>query len=197
MIYSLSGRLLVKEPNALVVECGGVGYRCAVPLSTAQRMPQTGSEVTVFTHMSVREDAVELFGFVSQEELACFKRLISVSGVGPRVALAILTDFPPDKFNLYVATGDVKAITKAQGVGPKLAQRIVLELKDKVELTAQAAGEIPVGLDRPESNTGEAVSALAALGYTPTEAAQAVARQDQSLPVEELIRGALKLMMRA
>ena len=144
MIYSLTGTLTVKEPGALVVECCGVGYRCAAPLSTVQKLPPVGEQVSVLTHMSVREDAVELFAFADKEELTCFKRLISVSGVGPRVALAILSDIPPDRFNLYVVSGDVKAITKAQGVGPKLAQRIVLELKDKVEL-AGGDGSCPHG----------------------------------------------------
>jgi len=195
MIYSLTGTLTVKEPGALVVECCGVGYRCAAPLSTVQKLPPVGEQVSVLTHMSVREDAVELFAFADKEELTCFKRLISVSGVGPRVALAILSDIPPDRFNLYVVSGDVKAITKAQGVGPKLAQRIVLELKDKVELAggdgslpAMAGGAAPGG-------AGEAVSALAALGYTPSEAAAALAGLDPALPVEELIRAALKHMM--
>ena len=129
MIYSLSGKLILKEPNSIVVECGGVGFRCAASVFTVQQLPQIGEQVQVFTHMAVREDAMELFAFGDQEELVCFKRLISVSGVGPKVALAILSDIPPAKFNLYVVSGDVKAITKAQGVGPKLAQRIVRELK--------------------------------------------------------------------
>ena len=196
MIYSLSGKLILKEPNSIVVECGGVGFRCAASVFTVQQLPQIGEQVQVFTHLAVREDAMELFAFGDQEELVCFKRLISVSGVGPKVALAILSDIPPAKFNLYVVSGDVKAITKAQGVGPKLAQRIVLELKDKVDLNESSSIDLPSGIAAPGGTAqGEAISALVSLGYTQAEAATAVARLDPTLSVEDLIRGALKQMM--
>ena len=197
MIYSLSGKLIVKEPSAIVVECGGVGFRCAASVFTVQQLPAVGEQVTVFTHLAVREDAMDLFAFGDQEELTCFKRLISVSGVGPKVALAILSDIPPAKFNLYVVTGDVKAITKANGVGPKLAQRIVLELKDKVDLNESTAADLPGGMTAPASGgaQGEAISALVSLGYTQAEAATAVAKLDPTLGVEDLIRGALKQMI--
>ena len=196
MIYSLSGKLILKEPGAIVVECGGVGFRCAASVFTVQQLPQTGEQVQVFTHLAVREDAMELFAFGDQEELVCFKRLISVSGVGPKVALAILSDIPPAKFNLYVVSGDVKAITKAQGVGPKLAQRIVLELKDKVDLNESSAIDLPGGMAAPSGGAqGEAISALVSLGYTQAEAATAVAKLDPTLSVEDIIRGALKQMM--
>ena len=197
MIYSLSGKLIVKEPSAIVVECGGVGFRCAASVFTVQQLPAVGEQVTVFTHLAVREVAMDLFAFGDQEELTCFKRLISVSGVGPKVALAILSDIPPAKFNLYVVTGDVKAITKANGVGPKLAQRIVLELKDKVDLNESSASDISVGASAAASGgaQGEAISALVSLGYTQAEAATAVAKLDPTLGVEDLIRGALKQMM--
>ena len=196
MIYSLSGKLILKEPNSIVVECGGVGFRCAASVFTVQQLPQIGEQVQVFTHLAVREDAMELFAFGDQEELICFKRLISVSGVGPKVALAILSDIPPAKFNLYVVSGDVKAITKAQGVGPKLAQRIVLELKDKVDLNESSSIDLPSGIAAPGGTAqGEAISALVSLGYTQAEAATAVARLDPTLSVEDLIRGALKQMM--
>lgn len=196
MIYSLSGKLLLKEPNAVVVECGGVGFRCAASVFTVQQLPQPGEQVTVFTHLSVREDALELFAFCDQEELICFKRLISVGGVGPKLALAILSDIPPAKFNLYVVSGDVKAITKANGVGPKLAQRIVLELKDKVDLDPTAA-ESPAGAVSPAAAgaQSEAASALVSLGYTPAEAATAVAHLDPAMSVEDMIRAALRQMM--
>ncbi len=197
MIYSLSGKLILKEPNAIVLECGGVGFRCAASVFTVQQLPPVGEQATVFTHLSVREDALELFAFGDQEELTCFKRLISVSGVGPKVALAILSDIPPAKFNLYVVSGDVKAITKANGVGPKLAQRIVLELKDKVDLDATAAGAEAGATATAASGgaQGEAISALVALGYTQAEAATAVARLDPALSVEDMIRAALRQMM--
>lgn len=199
MIYSLSGKLILKEPNSIVVECGGVGFRCAASVFTVQQLPQIGEQVQVFTHLAVREDAMELFAFGDQEELVCFKRLISVSGVGPKVALAILSDISPAKFNLYVVSGDVKAITKAQGVGPKLAQRIVLELRDKVKaLTvpgAKAGTEgLSAGVISASRNAAEAVTALSVLGYNPSEAAEVVAKFDSTLPVEELIRLSLRAM---
>ncbi len=196
MLYSLRGKLIYTDHHAAVVECGGVGYKCAASAATLAALPKLGEEAFLYTHMNVREDAVELFGFSSAVELDSFKMLISVNGVGPKAALAILSALSPDKFALSVAAGDVKALTAAQGVGPKLAQRIVLELKDKISnerLAESVGGEMgAVSPVRSSSNTGEAVSALMALGYSQTEAASAVAKMDASLSVEELIKGALK-----
>ncbi len=198
MIYSLTGQLTHKDSGTVVIRCGGVGYRCLVPLSTAAALPAKGAEVTLYTHLNVREDAMELFGFSALQELECFKMLISVSGVGPRVGLSILTHLTADNIRLAIATGDTKALTKAQGVGPKLAQRLVLELKDKMGAVETRDSDIlPLGMDdAPATPTGEAVSALAALGYSRSEAATAVAKQDQSLSVEELIKGSLRVLMR-
>ncbi len=196
MIYSVRGPLLHKEPGMAVVECAGVGYKCLTSLNTLSRLPQRGEEVTLFTHLNVREDAVDLFGFYDQSELNCFKMLTSVSGVGPKAGLAILSVLSPDQVALSVVGGDAKALTRAAGVGPKLAQRIVLELKDKlknVELVFD--GKEPaahVSLD--VGNAGEAIAALTVLGYTQSEAAGAVARLDSALPVEELIKRALKAL---
>ncbi len=194
MIYSLSGRLIIKEAAAIVVECGGVGYRCGAPLRTVQELPSVGEQVTVFTHMSVREDAIELFAFSDEGELDCFRRLISVSGVGGKVALSILAQMSPDQLILYIMTEDIKAITKAPGVGAKLAKRIVLELKDKLDPQAVADGVSAGELGAAMSGTmqSEAISALVALGYTPSEAATAVAGLDPTLSVEEIIRTALR-----
>ena len=132
MFYSLSGKLIVKSGSTAVVECGGVGFTCGVTLQTLQRLPQIGEPVTLYTHLSVREDALDLFGFADPAELDFFRLLIGVSGIGPKVALAVLSQLPPDRLALCIATGDAKSITRAQGVGPKVAQRIVMELKDKV-----------------------------------------------------------------
>lgn len=192
MIYSLTGKLIYKDTGSAVVECGGVGFRCAVTLSTAGQLPSVGANVMLLTHLNVREDAMELFGFHTQEELRLFRLLTSVSGVGPKVGLAILSDIAPDKLSLYIASGDAKAITKAQGVGPKLAQRIILELKDKILGGDAKSMEIPAGVSNPQSATGEAVAALAALGYSQSEAASALSGLDSALPTQELIRGALK-----
>ncbi len=194
MIYSVRGKLVLTQPNLAVVECGGVGYKCLTSLSSQRRMPKVGEEVTLFTYLYIREDVLDLYGFMDLSELNCFKMLLGVSGVGPKAALSILSDMSPERFALCVASGDSKSLTKAQGVGPKLAQRVVLELKDKIKGLEAAQGFIQKDIPLPEdaSNLGEAISALVVLGYTQSEAAAALAKLDSSLPVEKLITGALR-----
>lgn len=200
MLYSVRGTLIHREPSLAVVECAGVGYQCSITMNTARRLPDIGSEVTLYTILNVREDAVDLFGFADRAELSCFKMLTSVNGVGPKAGLAILSELSPDRVALAAATGDHKAFTRAQGVGPKLAQRIVLELKDKVglpadngaiDLSAPAVGVVSVS-----RAAEEAVSALTMLGFSASEASAAVAKLDSALPVEELVRQALKTLGR-
>lgn len=193
MIYSLNGILIHTEPGFAVVECGGVGFKCQTTANTLRKLPKTGEKVFFYTYLNVREDALDLFGFADEKELGCFKMLISVSGVGPKAALSILSDITPEKFALYVASGDSKALTKAQGIGSKTAQRIVLELKDKVSKEQIAVGfkNMPVSAS---GNTEEAVNALMVLGYTRSEASLAAARQDAQLPVEEIVRLSLRLL---
>ncbi|HBB71277.1 MAG TPA: Holliday junction branch migration protein RuvA [Ruminococcus sp.] len=199
MIYSLRGTLVHREPGMVVVECGGVGYGCRTSFNTMTELGETGREVTVYTHLSVREDAVELYGFSSQQELSCFRLLISVSGVGPKAAISILSDMTPERFAFFVAAGDSKSFTRVKGIGAKTAQRIVLELKDKVgadfssSQTSQvsfAAGAAAV----PTDSVSEALEALMVLGYTQGEAAPYLAKLDPSLPTQDLIREALRLM---
>lgn len=195
MIYSVTGKVIHLEQEMAVVSCGGVGYACRTTLNTVGKIQNTKDEVTLFTVLNVREDAVELFGFATQDELNCFKLLTSVSGVGPKNALAILSTMTPQAFALAVATEDAKTITKAKGVGAKLAQRIVLELKDKLKKETALAGgmEIPeIISDSGTSNIGGAISALGVLGYTQAEAAKALSGADPALEVEELIKYALK-----
>ncbi len=199
MIYSLRGTLAASDPHTAVVECAGVGYGCRVTLNTMRQLPPIGGQVFLHTYLAVREDAMELYGFADAAELACFKLLIAVNGVGPKAALSILSDFSPDRLALLIASGDAKSITKAAGVGPKMAQRIVLELKDKVgaaDLGASAEAVEAAGSASKSGNAAEAVEALTALGYAQSEAALAVGRLDSQLPVEELIRQALKSMAR-
>ena len=194
MIYSVHGKLIHTESGFAVVECAGVGYKCLTTLSTLSRLPRLGEEATLYTHLNVREDAVDLFGFYDQGELSCFKMLISVSGVGPKAALSILYSTSPEKFALCVATGDVKSL-KCPGVGPKIAQRIVLELKDKVSSEAVAQGfqaELPAAALSASGPAAEAISALVVLGYSQSEAAVAVGQCDPALPVEEMIKFGLK-----
>lgn len=198
MFYSLTGRLVHMEPGMLAVECGGVAFKCFTSMHTQKNMPRIGEVTTVYTHLNVREDALDLFGFASKSELNCFKMLTGISGVGPKVALAILSEMTPEGVAMAAASGDSKSFTRANGVGPKLAQRIVLELKDKVKKMAISGGELSlaadIGVVSASKNAEQAVQALAVLGYTQSEAAQAVAKLDSSLPTEELIRLALKGM---
>lgn len=196
MFYSLTGNIIYSDLNSVAVECSGVGFKCFTTMNTLRKIGGNGDKVTLYTHLNVREDALDLFGFADTYELDFFKLLISVSGVGPKAALAILSELNPDKLALCIASGDSKAITKAQGVGPKLAQRVVLELKDKVKGIAHEDND-GYDLTAAEAATSsaagsEAVSALMVLGYTQSEAATAVGKLDQSLSVEEMIKQALK-----
>ena len=201
MIYSLRGRLALKELGLVVVECGGVGYACKTSYSTVSHLGETGSEVTVYTHLYVREDAVELFGFATLQELSCFRLLISVSGVGPKAATAILSDMTPEKFAFTVASGDSKTFTKTKGIGAKTAQRIVLELKDKMSaesiggsVAVDAASFAAAPSGAVSSAVTEALEALMVLGYTQGEVAPILGKLDQSLSTQDMIKETLRIM---
>ena len=200
MLYSVKGELIHLEPRMAVISCGGVGFRCQITMNTARQMPAIGGEAMLYTIMNVREDAIELFGFADQNELACFKQLTAISGVGPKVGISILSELSPERVALAVAAGDFKALTKAAGVGPKLAQRIVLEMKDKVSALGTSGGggvEIPAGAAvSASSNAAQAVDALTVLGFTAGEASAAVGKLDSALPVEVLVQDALKMLAR-
>ena len=199
MIYCLTGKIIKKTMNAVVVSCGGVGYYAQCPASVAGVLPGVGKETTLYTVMSVTENDVSLYGFATEEQQACFEMLTAVSGVGPKVGLAILSVMEPDRVALAISAGDHKAFKAASGVGPKLAQRIVLELKDKVakgfvdgislEDVAGAASSAPAA-----QGAGQAIAALVSLGYSQSEAAMAVSKIDATLPVEEIIKLALRGM---
>lgn len=190
--------LAADAEEVAAVECAGVAFALKTTNNTLSKLPALQTEVTLYTYFLVREGAMELYGFYDQGELNCFQMLLTVSGVGPKAALAILSQLSPEKFALCVATGDVKSITRAQGVGPKLAQRLILELKDKVQNEQIAKGvgmdHIPAPAVLTGANVQEAISALVVLGYTQSEAASAMAKLDASLPVEELIRLGLKMI---
>ncbi|MEM1486285.1 Holliday junction branch migration protein RuvA [Oscillospiraceae bacterium PP1C4] len=196
MYYSLTGKLLHMEAHLAVVSCGGVGYKCLTTMTTLSCLPPVGSETTLYTHLNVREDALDLYGFYTMNELNAFKMLIGVTGVGPKSALAILSDLTPDKLALCIASGDVKSLTRAPGIGPKAAQRLILELKDKItneQLTAGVGG-VAIQLKSDTSNMSEAVSALCVLGYSQSQAAQALAGLAADMPVDEMIKHGLKAM---
>ena len=194
MIYCLSGKILKKNPDSAVISCGGVGYWVQIPSSASGALPPVGGEATLYTVLSVSEHDISLYGFASEEQQACFKMLTGVSGVGPKAGLAILSVLTPDRIALAISSGDHKAFTAANGVGPKLAQRITLELKDKVGKGLAGSAELGQVSAAAQSAGGvaQAIGALVSLGYSQSEAAQAVARLDASLPVEELIRLALR-----
>lgn len=191
MIYSLTGKVLKKTLDMVVISCGGVGYQVMVPASVAGALPGAGQEATVYTYLNISENDISLFGFATEEQKACFALLTGVSGVGPKAGLAILSVMNPDRVALAISAGDHKAFTAANGVGPKLAQRIVLELKDKVG-KGLSLGDAAV--QSPTGNLSQAIAALVSLGYSQSEAAQSVAKVDETLPVEEIIKLALRSM---
>ena len=195
MFYSVTGPLLHTEPNVAVIDCGGVGFKCFISMNTQRRLPTCGTKVTLFTYLHVKEDALDLFGFLDMSELTCFKLLLSVSGVGAKTALAVLSEYTAERVALCIATGDSKALTKVSGIGAKGAQRIVLELRDKFKGLAidTDTGEVlSGGIPSAAGNAAEAAMALSLLGYGQSEAAAAVAGLDSSLAVEILIREGLK-----
>lgn len=198
MIYSVRGPLISCDMTSAVVECGGVGMKCYISMNTRRKLAPIGNEVMLFTHLNVREDAMDLFGFIDPDELEMFRLITSVSGVGPKVALSILSEFEPSALSLYIASGDSKSITRASGVGAKLAQRIVLELKDKLGATSFAdSQELSAAVSvSSSSNASEAVQALVALGYSQSEASLAVGKLDATQSVEFLIKEGLKLLAR-
>ena len=199
MIYCLTGKIVKKSMNAVVLSCGGVGYYAQCPASVAGALPGVGKEATIYTVMSVTENDVSLYGFATEQQQACFEMLTAVSGVGPKVGLAILSVMEPDRVALAISAGDHKAFKAASGVGPKLAQRIVLELKDKVakgfvdgislEDVAGASADT-----QASQGSSQAIAALVSLGYSQSEAALAVSKIDAALPVEEIIKLALRSM---
>ena len=200
MFYYLSGTVAHIEPYLAVIDCGGVGYACRTTNYTIGKL-NTGKPAKLYTHLNVREDVFELYGFASESELGCFRMLIGVSGVGPKAALAILSSGTPESLAMAIVTGDEKALTAAPGVGKKIAQRIILELKDKM---ARESGVLDFdrskGAPAPAmfaSKATEAAQALAVLGYSSQEVTQALKGVDvESLPLEEIIRQSLKKMVK-
>ncbi len=198
MIASLRGRYIYSDSTSVVVECAGVGYKCYVTKNTLYSLPEKNCELFLYTHMVVREDAMDLYGFGDLEELNAFKLITSVNGVGAKIGIAVLSEFTPSNLFIAIASNDAKTLTRAAGVGIKLAQRIVLELKDKVgSIESDSGAEISaVSSANSNSATSEAIEALVSLGYTKGEASLAVARLDGNLPTDELIKQALKNLAR-
>lgn len=201
MFYYLSGLVAHIEPHMAVIDCGGVGYACRTTTYTLSNIKQ-GEKAKLFTHLNVREDAMELYGFATAEELNLFQQLISVTGVGPKAAISILSASTPANLALSIITGDEKALTCAPGVGKKIAQRVILELKDKLAKgqTIGTAGESYGGTGVtiiPENKLSEASAALAVLGYSQSEINLALKGLDlDGLTLEQIIKAALKKMMK-
>lgn len=200
MISYIRGTLAEKNEDSAVVEAHGVGYQIFVPVPVLSELPPLGESVKIYTYFSVREDGMSLFGFLSQQDLAMFKQLIGVNGIGPKSALGILSALRPDVLRMAVASGDAKTISRAPGVGPKTAQRIILDLKDKIRPEDVLAGGLEESLAVPEEISGvgqagkEAVEALTALGYSAAEAAGAVKKVKitEEMTAEDVLKGALR-----
>lgn len=201
MFYYVDGTVACLEANLAVIDCGGVGYACATTNQTLSHLQQ-GSRARLYTYLNVKEDAMDLFGFYSQSELHSFKMLIGVSGVGPKAALAILSASTPDQVALAIVTGDEKALTAAPGIGKKIAQRIILELKDKMAKESSGGLDFSGRKGAPAasafaSKATEAAQALAVLGYSSQEISVALKGVDvENLPLEEIIRQSLKKMVK-
>lgn len=201
MISYVRGPLVEIEEDVVVVEAGGIGYNIHVPLSVLEELPRIGTEVRIYTYFQVREDAMSLYGFLNRQDLSMFRQLIGVNGIGPKAALGILSTLRPDDLRLAILSGDAKTISRAPGVGAKTAQRVILDLKDKVNLEdmlpggdAGASSGNAGGAGMAGSAAMEAISALAALGYSNMEASKAVrqvAVTDEMTP-EDVLKAALK-----
>ncbi len=196
MLYHLNGELVLCDMTVAVIDCGGVGYKLLISGNTLGKISdKVGQRVKLFTYMKVSEDAVDLYGFADEDELETFKLLISVSGVGAKFALSILSLMTPQRLAVAIGSGDAKAIAKAQGVGPKIAQRIILELKDKMAKQISVdedTGEVITEESAAGDNMSDAIDTLIVLGYKRGEAASAIKGIDSKLPLEEVIRLALK-----
>lgn len=207
MFHYISGELAYASPNTAVIDVGGVGYKLTISGNTYESLPArhtSAPTVKLYTYMAVREDGIELFGFITETELSSFKMLLTVSGVGPKAAISILSLLTPEKFALAVCTDDKKTIAKASGIGPKTAARIILELKDKLSketnIDTSLASAVSAGGAVAQTSSGklaEAQDALMVLGYNRAEAQRVLASLDtQNMSLESIIKSALKQLMK-
>ncbi|NLC69120.1 MAG: Holliday junction branch migration protein RuvA [Clostridiaceae bacterium] len=198
MLAYIKGRIEYKQVDYMIIENGGIGYKVFTSLNTIQSSGAVGDEIKVYTYLYVREDNISLYGFSTPDELKMFELLISVTGIGPKAALSLMSYMSPSNFILSVIMEDVKAMTKAPGIGKKTAQRIILELKDKLKKEQGELAELTHGKDTPEigkesGKAQEAIAALVVLGFTPLEAARAVSRvYSEEASIETLIKDSLK-----
>ncbi|MBQ3054147.1 MAG: Holliday junction branch migration protein RuvA [Clostridia bacterium] len=194
MIAYIKGSVEFKGADKAIVECGGIGYSLNMPLSQINELPQIGTNVKVYTYMHVREDILDLYGFTSEDALSLFQMLITVSGVGPKAAMSILSAHQPATIKSAIAGGDHKLLSQAQGIGAKTAQRIVLELKDKIDKASVGIDDMP-SVATESNAVNEAISALVSLGYTYNESKNAL-RGASANTTEELLKYGLKQLMK-
>ncbi len=198
MISYLSGKIAHKETGSLIIDVGGVGFRVFMPTIDLALVPEEGREAKIYTYFHVREDAMELYGFSDKKGIEYFNKLLSVNGVGCKAALAILSALPPSELAAAIVSGDAKAISRAQGVGGKIAQRIILELREKVGIPdAEAFGAAKTPAAAAASEDVKAINALIALGCSPSEAQKTVvgiSSEGKTLATEEIIKEALRRM---
>ena len=205
MISYIKGPLTAIEEDVIVVEAGGVGMGIHVPLSVLDRLPGIGREVTVYTYFQVREDAMSLYGFLNRQHRDMFRQLIGVNGVGPKAALGILSTMTPDDLRMAIVTGDAKAISRAPGIGPKTAQRLILDLKDKISmeevlgnlaLPCDGGASAALGTASMGEAAKEAVQALVALGYSNMEANKAVKQVEvtETMTAEDVLKASLRYL---
>lgn len=206
MISYIKGPLIAVEEDLIIIEAASVGYHIHVPLSVPEQLPRIGEEVLIHTYLQVREDAMTLYGFLSREDLKMFGRLLGVNGVGPRAALGILSTLRPDDLRLAIIAGDVKAISRAPGIGARTAQRIILDLKDRIKpedilpggAMLSDTGGLKGAAARTDGVRSDAAEALTALGYSMAEAVKAV-RQAEVTPAmtaEEVLKASLKHLVK-
>ena len=191
MIYSLNGLVSHIEPNIAIIECNNIGFKCNISNNTASNL-KIGVKAFLYTYMNIKEDSVDLFGFSDKDELKCFKTLINISGIGPKAAISILSSFSPQALSTAVSTNDYKIITKCPGIGQKTAQRIVLELKDKLDIQISSSNTDIYDSKFNNSNFNEAIEALKTLGYTEPDILKTINQYDKSLSTEDIIKKALK-----
>ncbi len=199
MIGLLRGTLLLKQPPDLMLDVNGVGYEIQASMTTFYDLPELQADVTLYTHLIVREDAHALYGFSSQTERELFRHLLKVNGVGPKMALAIISGMNPLEFRQVIHAGDIARLSRIPGVGKKTAERLVIELRDRLPKETETGSTIPPTPQASSANSGsdEAINALLALGYKPAQASQMIAAyENQGLSVEEMIRQALRASLR-
>ena len=201
MYYHIEGTLAYKDANLAVIDCGGVGYKLSISYTTFTRLPDTGQKFKLFTHLVVKEDALDLLGFYDLSEKNAFVMLTSVSGIGPKSAMSVLSSLTPERFAFAVASGDYKELSLAHGVSAKTAQKIILELKDKINKESaeleKSGGPAYVAADNVGGNSrSAAMNALVVLGYSRIEANDALKNVDLNMPLEEMIKFGLKNLVK-